>query len=280
MADTPTQTMMRALNSAAETIWLRTHQQWPSVSIDVVPDIASTNTALMDVARTGQLLGPRVMLAASQTAGRGRLGKPWQTSVGDALTFSMALPWPSPYPLAGLSLATGVTITKALLATPEVDRQRFRPRIKWPNDIWVDDQKLAGILVEVCGQDQQRCVVIGVGINLVAPTGVLSHNGVAPTGLAAYAQAHTPPSASDVVSNCVAALAAMTADFVQQGFAAFAESFDALDALKGRALHLSDGSQGLGLGVDSQGGLRIKSKSGDVLTIISQEVSVRPCVSS
>lgn len=279
MADTPTHTMMRALNSAAEAIWLRTHQQWPNVSIDVLPEVGSTNTALMDVARSGQLDAPRVMLAASQTAGRGRLGKPWQTRVGDALTFSVALPWPSPLPLLGLSLATGVAITQTLQATTGLNAA-FAPRIKWPNDIWVDDHKLAGILVEVCGQDAQRCVVLGVGINITPPADVLSHNGVAPTGLAQHLQANAPINTSEVVASCVAALALMLGQFEHHGFAPFVQSFEKLDALKGRALHLSDGTQGIGLGVDSHGGLRLQSGSGDVQTIISQEVSVRPCVSS
>ncbi|UFS55805.1 biotin--[acetyl-CoA-carboxylase] ligase [Comamonadaceae bacterium M7527] len=279
MAHTPTQTMMRALNSAAEAIWLRTHQQWPNVSIDVVPEVGSTNTALMTVARSGDLNAPRVMLTASQTAGRGRLGKPWQTRVGDALTFSVALPWPGSLPLLGLSLATGVAIAQTLRTTKGLNNG-VAPRIKWPNDIWIDDHKLAGILVEVCGQDAQRCVVLGVGINITPPDGVLSHNGVVPTGLAQHLQADAALDISEVVASCVAALAAMLGQFEQHGFAPFVPSFEALDALKGRALHLSDGTQGIGIGVDSHGGLRLQSDSGDIQTIISQEVSVRLCVSS
>ena len=279
MDNPPVVAMMRALNQGAEDIWLRTHQQWPDINIDVVAHIGSTNTALMDVARAGQLTHTRVMLAAEQTQGRGRLGKPWLTRVGDALTFSIALPWPASLPLAGLSLATGVAITRALEATPHTNTDRFTPRIKWPNDIWVNDQKLAGILVEVCGQAQQRCVVIGVGVNLYPPTGVLSHSGVAPTGLANYMGDGVPPDASAVVSNCVVQLVNMLRQFKRNGFETFAAEFDALDALKGRALHLSDGSQGTALGVDAEGGLRLQGASGAVQTIISQEVSVRPCVS-
>jgi BirA family biotin operon repressor/biotin-[acetyl-CoA-carboxylase] ligase len=178
-----------------------------------------------------------------------------------------------------LSLATGVAITRALEATPHTNTDRFTPRIKWPNDIWVNDQKLAGILVEVCGQAQQRCVVIGVGVNLYPPTGVLSHSGVAPTGLVNYMGDGVPPDASAVVSNCVVQLVNMLRQFKRNGFETFAAEFDALDALKGRALHLSDGSQGTALGVDAEGGLRLQGASGAVQTIISQEVSVRPCVS-
>lgn len=279
MADSPTQTMMRALNSAAECIWLQTHQQWPNVSIDVLPEVGSTNTALMDVARSGHLSAPRVMLAASQTAGRGRLGKPWQTCVGDALTFSVALPWPSPQPLLGLSLATGVVIAQTLQATAGL-RADFAPRIKWPNDIWVADHKLAGMLVEVCGQEAQRCVVLGVGINIQPPAGVLGHNGVAPTGLAQYLAVNAQLNISEVVASCVAALSVMLGRFERHGLSPFVQSFEALDALKGRSLQLSDGTQGVGMGVDAHGGLRIQSEPGNIQTIISQEVSVRPCASS
>jgi BirA family biotin operon repressor/biotin-[acetyl-CoA-carboxylase] ligase len=88
-----------------------------------------------------------------------------------------------------------------------------------------------------------------------------------------------PPDASAVVSNCVVQLVNMLRQFKRNGFETFAAEFDALDALKGRALHLSDGSQGTALGVDAEGGLRLQGASGGLQTIISQEVSVRPCVS-
>jgi BirA family transcriptional regulator, biotin operon repressor / biotin---[acetyl-CoA-carboxylase] ligase len=282
MTESATQTMMRALNRSAEDIWVRLHQQWPDLSIDVLPEVGSTNSALMDVARLGQLGSPRVMLTAEQTHGRGRLGKQWQTRVGDAITLSIALPWPHPRPLAGLSLATGVAVVHGLLATPDIDAQAFTPRIKWPNDIWVSDHKLAGILVEVCGQGEQRCVVIGVGINLVPPEGdhARSHNGVAPTGLNAYMPDRLKPQASAVATACVVHVAAMLQRFETSGFAAFQSDFDVLDALRGRLLHLSDGNRGTGAGVDSQGGLQLHSESGALQIIISQEVSVRPCLPS
>jgi BirA family biotin operon repressor/biotin-[acetyl-CoA-carboxylase] ligase len=135
----------------------------------VLPEIDSSNTELMRRARAGRT-EPVLLVAERQSAGRGRLGRAWQSAAGDSLTFSLGLPL-APADWAGLSLAVGVSVAESL---------HPRIRLKWPNDLWVDDRKLAGILIETAsagGSAAARYAVVGIGINIVVGFGL------APAGL-------------------------------------------------------------------------------------------------
>ena len=109
----------------------------PGCRVEVLAEVASTNSELMRRARDGQT-EPTLLVAERQTAGRGRLGRAWHSGRGDALTFSLGLPL-APADWSGLSLAVGVSVAESL--HPQL-------RLKWPNDLWLDDRKLAGILIE------------------------------------------------------------------------------------------------------------------------------------
>jgi BirA family transcriptional regulator, biotin operon repressor / biotin---[acetyl-CoA-carboxylase] ligase len=121
----------------------------------------STNNLAMDLARKGEV-GPLVVLAERQTAGRGRGGKSWWSG-SSGLTFSLlTAPMASvASDSARLSLAVGVALCEAL--EPFAGEQPVQ--LKWPNDIMVRGRKLAGILIEVPPGSPPRAV-IGVGLNV------------------------------------------------------------------------------------------------------------------
>src|SRR5262245_26951311 len=121
----------------AEAIWEAVQAILPGFTVEVLPEIDSTNTELMRRGREGRS-EPVLLVAERQTAGRGRLGRGWQSAAGDSLTFSLGLPL-APADWAGLSLAVGASVAEAL--HPAI-------RLKWPNDLWLDDRKLGGILIE------------------------------------------------------------------------------------------------------------------------------------
>src|SRR5262249_42262032 len=104
-----------------------------------------------------------LLLAEQQTAGRGRLGRPWRSGgagqPGASLTFSLGLPL-APRDWSGLSLLVGTLVAEQL--HPEL-------RLKWPNDVWLRDRKLAGILIETASVGERRYAVLGVGINVLPP---------------------------------------------------------------------------------------------------------------
>jgi BirA family biotin operon repressor/biotin-[acetyl-CoA-carboxylase] ligase len=142
----------------AEAIWEAVVPKLPGFGIEILPEIDSSNTELMRRARAGRH-EPILLVAERQTAGRGRQGRTWAGELGDALTFSIGLPF-KPSNWSGLSLAVGLSLAESL--GPEV-------QLKWPNDLWCHQRKLGGILVEAASQGGQSYVVVGVGLNIRLP---------------------------------------------------------------------------------------------------------------
>lgn len=266
---------MSDLLSHAEAVWEAVEPHLPGFTVDVLPSIDSTSSELMRRARSG-LMEPVLLTTEQQTAGRGRLGKGWHSRPGQSLMFSIALPL-APSSWSGLSLAVGVSLAHSL--HPQV-------RLKWPNDLWLQQRKLGGILVETASHGDaaqgQRMVVIGVGINIARPetsaVAALVPEGsavaaMAPAGLAEVSMGITP---GEVLERVVPALVQDVLAFASQGFAAFAQRFATLDALQGLTVRLSDGTQGTACGVNLDGALQVLTDHG-MQTVTSAEVSVRPC---
>lgn len=256
----------------AEAIWEAVVPAWPGFTVEVLSEVDSTNSELMRRARAGQV-EPALLVAERQTAGRGRLGRAWHsgpevdaaaraaTQEGPpALTFSLGLPL-TPRDWSGLSLLVGLVVAETL--DP-------RLRIKWPNDLWWQDRKLAGILVETASAGAARHAVIGIGIN-IAPRPA---EGLA-TPPAALRELRPEATAPDALDRVVPPLMAALREFERQGFAPFAARYARRDALLGRPLRLSDGLEGVGAGVDLDGSLLVHTP-GAMRRVNSSEVSVRP----
>ena len=243
----------------AESIWEAVSPLLPGFTVEVLPEIDSTNTELMRRARAGQT-EPTLLVAERQTAGRGRMGRPWQSAVGDSLTFSLALPF-APQDWSGLSLAVGLSLAESL--HPGIG-------LKWPNDLWWQDRKLGGILIEAATAGGRSQVVIGIGINIrPRPAEGLS------TPPAALTELWPQATAGDALMRLSAPLVRTLLDFEQCGFAPLQARFEARDVLRGRDVHTSDGLQGQALGLGPSGALRLLTASGE-REIHSSEVSVRP----
>jgi len=237
----------------------------PGCAVEVLASIDSTNSELMRRARAGQTT-PTLLVAEEQRAGRGRLGRGWQGGNGEpgsALAFSLGLPL-APHNWSGLSLAVGLALAEAL---------HDDIRLKWPNDLWWQGRKLAGVLVETAGTgtpDAHRVVVVGVGIN-IAPLGGEGFS-TPPTCLQALLPGISAPLA---LMRIAAPLARMLRAFEQGGFAPLAARFNARDALAGQAVRLSDGTEGVAQGVGPGGALLLRTATG-LREVSSSEVSVRP----
>lgn len=244
----------------AEAIWEAVAPSLPGFTVEVLPEVDSTNTELMRRARAGRL-EPVLLVAEAQTAGRGRLGRAWHSGApGDVLTFSLGLPlrladW------SGLSLAVGVGVAQGL--HPDL-------QLKWPNDVWWQDRKLAGILIETAQVGSERYAVVGVGIN------------VAPRDAAGLS---TPPAclrellpgmdAPQALLQVAVSLVQAVQRFEAQGWPPFLPAWAARDALAGRVVMLGDGTSGQARGVDQHGALLVHTAQG-LKKISSAEVSVRP----
>lgn len=268
----------------AEALWEALAPLLPGFTVEVLPEIDSSNTELMRRFRGSPTVEPRpeplLLVAEQQTAGRGRLGRQWQSRRGDSLTFSLGLPL-APADWSGLSLVAGISVAESL--EPFSPAQGGKPRIglKWPNDLWLStpqgERKLAGILVETASWEGVRYVVIGIGINIrtvaldpAAPATAMP--GIPPGGLEALLPGFDAPA---VLLRSIPPLVQAVQAFERFGFAPFQARFAARDVLAGKAVQLSDGTTGTAHGAGENGALLVHTAAG-MKEITSSEVSVRP----
>jgi len=248
-------------------------------TVEVVEETGSTNADLTQACRTAAWSDDacRVRVAYRQTAGRGRLGRPWQGQAG--LTFSVAMPLAlAPASLSGLSLAVGLALSEAL---EDVDATLgARVGLKWPNDLQIDGRKLAGILIEVVPAGPQRVwAVVGIGLNLVRDADMEAALGRDLAGvaeaMAAFDAQHDPTRILAAIAN---RLARMRNEFLVDGFAPMASRWSARDAFRDEPVRLlHDGAvqaEGLARGVDGDGYLLLETPEG-IQHIASGEVSLR-----
>jgi BirA family biotin operon repressor/biotin-[acetyl-CoA-carboxylase] ligase len=269
-------------NWGIQPLWEVLNPLLPGLSIEVVDRVASTNGALVDRLREASRgardshgrglraddLRPTLLVAIDQTQGRGRLGRAWQSSAGASLTFSLSLAleradW------SGLSLAVGTAIASAL------DPSGTQIGLKWPNDLWLRQgggRKLGGVLIEAIGLGDHRMAVIGVGLN-VQPV----HLAEMAASLSEIDPQLTPAS---TLARLMPALARALVRFEREGFAGFEAVYAERDLLRGGPVVTTDPAcpRGEAIGVDADGGLRVRADDGTEHRILSGEVSVRPAV--
>jgi BirA family biotin operon repressor/biotin-[acetyl-CoA-carboxylase] ligase len=251
--------------------------------LDVLFEVDSTNTRLLG------LPGPpsgfaTAALAELQNAGRGRQGRRWISPFGASLALSLGWTFPAAERVdSTLSLAVGVAVCRALggLGARGI-------RLKWPNDVWFDDRKLGGILVETRMGGAMAQVVVGVGLNLQlsaesrrqigALAGTDTGTLVGAPGLAALdAACPSPLSRNALAAALLTELLSMLPLFERHGFAAFRDEWRSLDALRGRparVLLARDAVEGIARGVDEDGGLLLEH-DGNVERFIAGEASLR-----
>ena len=215
-------------------------------------ECGSTNTVGRELAIAGAPDGT-VVTADRQTAGRGRQGRSWATlPAGAALSYS-AIHRGRISPL--LSLAAAIAVCEAIESLTPLE-----PQIKWPNDVWIEQRKCAGILVEARPQD--GWAVIGIGINL----NVAAHDFPVEVRDNATSVGHgaTP-------SGATAALNRALARWTEASDAAVTAEFRRRDALKGRPVRWSEGS-GIADGIDEHGSLIVRGDEGSVHALPAGEV--------
>ncbi len=256
-----------------EAIWEAINGFTPALegfTAEALPSIDSTNSELMRRFKGAPGIAPRpaptLLVAETQTAGRGRLGRNWYSQRGDSLTFSLGMAL-EPLDWSGLSLVVGISIAESLDPGQRIT-------LKWPNDLWMGkpglESKLGGILVETATLDGHRYVVIGVGINICGATP--STAGIPPGYLQdLFPDLDAPAALLRIVPKLVQNIQA----FAQFGFAPFQARFARRDVLSARAVQLSDGLEGTAHGVSENGALLVHTSAG-MKEITSSEVSVRP----
>jgi len=237
----------------------------------------STNSRARELAEGGAP-GGTVVTATEQLAGRGRQGRSWVAPPGGALLYSAIL-----RPLDQRHLLLPLAAPLAVCEAAEALEPGVECQIKWPNDVWVEERKLAGVLIEA--KPQQGWAVIGVGLNLsisrddfppdlrdsaVSLFGVMAGGRGEPRrSLPAVAPEGLPPppsAAAAVLSRCLDRwVTAKEADIL--------DAWRERDALRGREVAWEDGS-GIADGIDDRGHLAVLV-AGDRVLLGAGDVHLR-----
>lgn len=233
--------------------------------LECIASVDSTNAELLR--RGTEQTDLSVLIADTQTAGRGRRGRAWHSPPGANLYLSLYRRFTrQPRELGGLSLAVGVACAEALHALGY-----FEVRLKWPNDLLARGRKLGGVLIEL----MPASAVIGLGLNVRIPVTTADTIDQAWTDLATLGA--TParnPITAAVLDHVLPALDRFEAD----GLEPFRQRWEALDAYADQEVRVQDGMElfsGRALGIARDGGLRVHLPQGERV-FHSADVSLRP----
>ncbi|PAU37283.1 biotin--[acetyl-CoA-carboxylase] ligase [Vibrio coralliilyticus] len=239
--------------------------------VELIPIIDSTNQYLLD--RVDSLESGSVCLAEYQAKGRGRRGREWVSPFGSNLYLSMF--WRLDAGMAaamGLSLVVGVAIVESL-----EEMGLTGVKLKWPNDLYYQDKKLAGILVEMSGQAGAAAnLVIGMGLNLMMSE---STEGITqPWASLDVVADNQQIDRNQLAISMITTLHKALDDYELYGMAGFVERWNRLDNFINRPVKLLMGPReisGIARGINEQGAVLLETENG-LETFIGGEISLRP----
>lgn len=238
-------------------------------SVAVLPVIDSTNQYLLN--RLDTLQSGDACIAEYQQAGRGRRGRQWFSPFGANLYLSMY--WrleQGPAAAIGLSLVIGIVMAEVLQRLGAED-----VRVKWPNDLYLNDRKLAGILVELTGKTGDAAqIVIGAGINL-AMRNVAAN--VISQGWINLQEAGISINRNTLAVTLIQELRTALQLFEQESLVPFLPRWEKLDNFIHRPVKLIIGERevlGISRGINEQGGLLLE-QDGIIKAWVGGEISLR-----
>lgn len=219
----------------------------------------STNDRARELAEGGAQSGT-VVTAGEQTAGRGRTGRKWSASPGSALLCSAILrPLEARHALLPLAVPLAVCDAAESLAPVEC-------QVKWPNDVWLRERKLAGVLIEA---RPPEWAVIGIGLNLTIGDDEFPEDLRWPaTSLGGVGR-----------DEALVALRESLGRWVEAAPGEVAATFSGRDALRGRRVGWEGGGvgdgEGVADGIDERGNLVVVTDAGERVSLGAGEVSLR-----
>lgn len=252
--------------------------------LERVIETRSTNDDLLGRWRAGELIDPVARIAYKQTAGKGRAGRSWLANPEDSLCFSLAFPFKrTPAELSGLSLLVGLAVISGIAQACDLSESKLHElglRLKWPNDLLLNNAKLAGILIEG-GQAKagdSTWMIIGVGINLRNTEKIESNlaNGLRASSLSQMTD--SLPDIEYLWLKLIASLEYHLTEFDLHGFKPCMESWIKWDAYRDQAVCISgagkDAIYGITKGVDESGALILQQEN-KTIAIHAGDVSLR-----
>jgi BirA family biotin operon repressor/biotin-[acetyl-CoA-carboxylase] ligase len=217
----------------------------------------STNARARELAADGAP-GGTVVTAGEQTAGRGRRGRRWAAPAGKALLYS-AIVRPLEPRHGLLPVAVPIAVCEAIESLAPVECA-----IKWPNDVWVERRKCAGVLIEARPQD--GWAVIGIGVNVA----------IEPNEFPADLRSPAVSIGRGIaVADALAAVNERLAVWVEADQGEVTSAFAERDALHGERISWEDGA-GIAAGLAADGNLLVTTDGGETVSLGAGEVSLQP----
>jgi len=209
-----------------------------------------------------------VVVADTQTAGKGRLGRTWESPKGTGLYFSLVLrPDMALAEISKLTLVVGAAVIEAMQALGLHD-----VRIKWPNDVFLADKKVCGILTELSAQPEHiEHVIVGLGINVATPASVLPE-----TATSIFVHSGNAIPRAKVLAAVLSAIETRYDRFVQGDFESSRAVLNARAYLADSRVAVTmpkDSFEGTALEVAADGALLVKDDAGTVRRVISADVT-------
>jgi BirA family biotin operon repressor/biotin-[acetyl-CoA-carboxylase] ligase len=261
----------------------------PNCILERVATTKSTNDDLLLRWRAGELIDPIARIAHEQTAGKGRAGRVWLSKPEDSLCFSLAYPFHKrPSELSGLSLVIGLAVITGIAAALGISETALHQqglRLKWPNDLLLNNAKLGGILIEG-GQTNPSAptwMVIGLGLNLCNADLIQQNLGAdSSLGVATLDQLmpHKTmlPDTEFIWLKLIESFEKSLSEFNQHGFGHFQNHWKQWDAYEGQAVCISGAGKesvfGITDGIDNNGAL-VLNQHGKTIAIHAGDVSLR-----
>lgn len=217
----------------------------------IFDSIASTNDYLLSLKFSPKT---QVCIATEQTQGKGQHNRVWLSNKNKSLLLSIRRVFSTKINLSGLSLVTGLALLKVLTDHGITDLQ-----LKWPNDIYYQDRKLAGILIENTVQKQTQSVVIGLGVNIDVKINCQTP----------WTDLHTINPKKlvnqfDLSKDLINKILEFCQIFEKNGFAFFKKQWEKVDYLQGKQARHNHNKRffsGVCCGVNDKGALLIQTKS-------------------
>jgi len=243
-------------------------------TLEIHQSIDSTNNYLVEMAQQSKKTGV-VCFAEYQTAGKGRRGREWVSPFGSNIYLSILWQFQNgPASISGLSLAVGVAVIRALN-----DCGIKGVGLKWPNDIFWQEKKLAGILIEVSGESNGPCsAVVGLGLNFYIPKDKAKAITQDWVDLSQILSKNSFDLRNKLASALLNQLMPMIANFEQDTLTSYIEEWRQYDCMKNKAVQIFMGKHvysGTVDGIDDDGLLLLADQQGQVKAFASGEVSFR-----
>ena len=236
-----------------------------SWELSIFEEIGSTNDYLLENSKKNKI---SICLTESQTKGRGRNSKEWQSPKYENIYMSISFSTNQDLKFfSSFSLVTALSVQKALT------KHKFDTKIKWPNDIYINSKKVGGILIETLSKDKNNIVVVGIGLNVFMKSNLKIDREW--TSLILENESMSIDR-NKIISDIANELLVDKKTFEEKGFGAFRKNFNELNILKNKKVSLSNSQYDdvVALDVNEDGSLNVKTK-GEISKIFSGEVSIR-----